>query len=158
MFPQSKEGGSLILRVEGIFVIFSPLSNAQVILCRKAFLSTHMSANFKKNSLRKKWKVNYLSGVVAEAWKNSVWKISLLLSANRRRTPDLSLVSFCHNEGWQFTLKILFSSFPGKQVKVKPTNCCWQVPYFCFLFSKLAIWVLYSICEWVSRFLDNRFE
>lgn len=70
----------------------------------------------------------------------------------------LSLVSFCHNEDWQFTLKILFSSFPGKQVKVKPTNCCWQVPCFCFLLFKLAIWVWYSVCEWVSRILDHRFE
>lgn len=137
---------------------FFPFPNTQVILCSKAYLSTHMSTNFKKNTLRKKWKVNYLSGVVEVAWKNSVWKVSLLLSANGRETLDLSLVSFCHNKGWQFTLKILFSSFPGKQVKVKPTNCFWQVPYFCFLLFKLAIWVVYGTCEWVSRILDHRFE
>lgn len=68
------------------------------------------------------------------------------------------LVSCCHNSGWQFTLKILFSSFPGKQVKVKPTNCSWQVPYCCFLSLKLAVWDLCGICEWVSRAGDNRFK
>lgn len=76
----------------------------------------------------------------------------------RKAGLDPLLGSCCHNSGWQFTLKILFSSFPGKQVKVKPTNCSWQVPYCCSLSFKLAIWVLCGICEWASRAGDNRFE
>lgn len=54
-FPQSKYSSSLPLRLGGVFMIFLFLfQNIQPIFHSKAYLSTHMSANFKKNCLRKK--------------------------------------------------------------------------------------------------------
>lgn len=132
--------------------------NIQPIFHSKAYLSTHMSANFKKNCLRKKIKSKLFKWSCRGSLKEFCLDGFFASLCQRKAGLDPLLGSCCHNSGWQFTLKILFSSFPGKQVKVKPTNCSWQVPYCCSLSFKLAIWVLCSICEWASRAGNNRVE
>lgn len=132
------------------FKIYNPSSTAKQT-CQRTRQPTFKRIVWEKKSKLFKW-----------SCRGSLKEFSLegffASLCQRKAGLDPLLGSCCHNSGWQFTLKILFSSFPGKQVKVKPTNCSWQVPYCCSRYFKLTIWVLCGICEWASRAGDSRFE